>query len=222
MTTGCTTVAPGWKNSRTVFVCWVPCFSLWGSEVSLEVTHCFAALNLIGSSFGRMRLPIRRWACLRPDYLPSTQKESSSRREPKATSPRTFAWKAAWKRRRKSVEMSFSVTQWCVLCFVGTVTSVSWWNISSQCCQLKTALPPLWHVPSTAASPTGRSRFPTWTWTRCCRSQNPDPPLPVCWDCIAGPYFILRCLVAEKNRGAHNTQAVCLACVLGMVWSYWM
>lgn len=62
---------------------------------------------LVGPYFRRMRLPIRRSACLRPDYLPSTQKESSSRREQKATSPRTFGGNTAWKEKQFTVEMCF-------------------------------------------------------------------------------------------------------------------
>lgn len=96
------------------------------------------------------------------------------------------------------------------LCFVGTATSVSWWNISFQCCRSRTALPLLWRVPSTAVSPTGRSRSQNWTWTRCCRSQIPDLPLPVYWDRITGLHFIMWCLVAQNDWGANKTHRLCI------------
>lgn len=156
-----------------------------------------------------MHLPIRRSACLRPDCLLSTQKESSSRRGRKATSLRMFAQNTAWKTKTILRRFFFCDSVVC-LCFVGTATSVSWWNISFQCCRSRTALPLLWRVPSTAVSPTGRSRSQNWTWTRCCRSQIPDLPLPVYWDRITGLHFIMWCLVAQNDWGANKTHRLCI------------
>ncbi len=147
--------------------------------------------------FCRMLTPISRLECLTPGYLPSTQRESSSRRRLKATSPRKCATQHGYKHlfhlfyKKKTLVILSGVikdtvadisVQWewmgwkqhidcmCVcVCFAGTATSVSWWNISSPCSLSGAARPLLWTVLSTAVSLTGRSLCQNWTWMHYCR-----------------------------------------------------